>query len=111
MRLKLVMFSLTSLTVLSVVGSSPRAVRPGCTEAAHELNAVALQVDWQASGEAGGTLEEWRERNRAVFRAIDNFHEGARVDLGVDGSVSGEKHPERDLLLPSARREGDTSNV
>ncbi|WSQ19991.1 hypothetical protein OG237_22540 [Streptomyces zaomyceticus] len=74
-------------------------------EAAHELNAVALQVDWQANGKVEGTLEEWRERNRAVFRAINAFHESARVDLGVDGSVSGEQHPERDLLLPSARRE------
>jgi hypothetical protein len=80
-------------------------------EAAHELNAVALQVDWQASGKVDGTLEDWRERNRAAFRAINNFHEEARVDLGVDGSVSGEKHPERDLLLPSARREDDASNA
>ncbi|MET9801851.1 hypothetical protein [Streptomyces sp. NPDC006368] len=76
-------------------------------EAAHELNAVALQVDWQATGKVDGTLEDWRERNRAAFRAINNFHEEARVDLGVDGRLSGEKHPERDLLLPAARREDD----
>ncbi|WP_236241704.1 hypothetical protein [Streptomyces sp. CC228A] len=76
-------------------------------EAAHDLNAVALEVDWQAGGKVVGTLEEWRRRNRAVFRAINNFHEAARVDLGVDGRVTGEKHPERDLLLPSARQEGE----
>ncbi|MEU7291736.1 hypothetical protein AB0A76_00805 [Streptomyces exfoliatus] len=75
-------------------------------EAAHELNAAALQVDWQANGKVDGSLEEWRERNRAAFRAINEFHGEARKDLGVDGSVSGEKHPERDLLLPSARSEG-----
>lgn len=80
-------------------------------EAAHELNAVALQVDWQASGKVDGTLEDWRERNRAAFRAVNNFHESARVDLGVDGRVSGERHPERDLLLPPARRGDGSSNV
>ncbi|WP_338677581.1 hypothetical protein V1460_34875 [Streptomyces sp. SCSIO 30461] len=78
-------------------------------EAAHELNAVALQVDWQATGKVDGALEDWRERNRAAFRAINEFHEAARVDLGVDGRVSGERHPERDLLLPSAQRDGDSN--
>jgi hypothetical protein len=77
-------------------------------EAAHELNAVALNVDWQANGKIGGTLDEWRERNRAVFREINDFHEAARVDLGVQGRVTGEQHPERDLLLPPTRRDGDT---
>ncbi|MCT9092598.1 hypothetical protein N4G70_27565 [Streptomyces sp. ASQP_92] len=72
-------------------------------EAAHELNAFALSVDWQATGKVHGTLEEWRERNRAVFRSINAFHEAARADLGVTGSVSGEQHPERDLLLPPPR--------
>ncbi|MCL7379633.1 hypothetical protein [Streptomyces sp. 35G-GA-8] len=75
-------------------------------EAAHELNVVALAVDWQASGKTTGTLEDWRERNRAVFREINQFHEAARVDLGVQGKVTGENHPERDLLLPTARRDG-----
>ncbi|MGW6461920.1 hypothetical protein ACWF94_39330 [Streptomyces sp. NPDC055078] len=75
-------------------------------EAAHDLNAVCLEVDWQAHGKVTGSLEEWRERNRAVFRSINAFHEAARSDLGVSGSVTGEQHPERDLLLPPARREG-----
>ncbi|MCX4639756.1 hypothetical protein QT196_21680 [Streptomyces sp. P9-2B-2] len=74
-------------------------------EAGHDLNALALKVDWQANGRIGGTLEEWRERHRAVFRGINDFHEAARSDLGVDGGVTGEKHPERDLLLPPAQRE------
>ncbi|MGP3924640.1 hypothetical protein [Streptomyces sp. 8N616] len=78
-------------------------------EAAHELNAAALQVDWQAVGKLAGTLEEWRVRNRAVFRAINDFHEAAREDLGVQGNVTGEQHPERDLLLPPSRREGDSA--
>lgn len=69
-------------------------------EAAHELNASALEIDWQASGKTTGTLAAWRERNRVGFRAITALHEAARVDLGVSGSVTGERHPERDLLLP-----------
>ncbi|MFD9219818.1 hypothetical protein ACFWDI_07280 [Streptomyces sp. NPDC060064] len=78
-------------------------------EAAHELNAIALKVDWQANGKIDGTLDEWRDRNRAAFRGINDFHEAARSDLGVDGRVTGEQHPERDLLLPSARRDEGTS--
>ncbi|NJP75746.1 hypothetical protein HCK01_00185 [Streptomyces sp. AA8] len=69
-------------------------------EAAHGLNAVTLEVDWQAAGRITGSLEEWRERNRAVFRTINAFHDAARLDLGVRGRVTGEQHPERDLLLP-----------
>ncbi|RYJ30436.1 hypothetical protein CU044_1171 [Streptomyces sp. L-9-10] len=41
-----------------------------------------------------------------AFREINQFHEAARVDLGVQGKVTGENHPERDLLLPAARRGG-----
>ncbi|MEU3538844.1 hypothetical protein [Streptomyces paromomycinus] len=78
-------------------------------EAAHELNAAALEVDWQAAGKTAGTLQQWRDRNRAVFRAINVFHEAAREDLGVQGSVSGSKHPERDLLLPPLRQERNSS--
>ncbi|WP_318036692.1 hypothetical protein [Streptomyces chengmaiensis] len=77
-------------------------------EASHGLNAASLEVDWQATGKIAGRVEDWRERNRAVFRAINDFHEAARTDLGVDGSVMGEQHPERDLLLPPARRDDDS---
>ncbi|MFE2599977.1 hypothetical protein [Streptomyces sp. NPDC057617] len=59
------------------------------------------------TGKTAGTLEEWRERNRVVFREINQFHEAARVDLGVQGKVTGDSHPERDLLLPAARQDGD----
>lgn len=69
-------------------------------EAAHDLNARALEIDWQAIGKTMGSLSEWRERNRHVFRTITALHEAARVDLGVSGSVTGDQHPERDLLLP-----------
>ncbi|MFG2845813.1 hypothetical protein ACGF12_21975 [Kitasatospora sp. NPDC048296] len=72
-------------------------------EAAHRLNAAALEVDWQAGGKVHGTLDEWRTRNRAVFGAINEFHDAARQDLGVQGNVTGESHPERDLLLPPPR--------
>ncbi|MEV6419850.1 hypothetical protein [Streptomyces sp. NPDC051662] len=72
---------------------------------------VALAVDWQASGKTTGTLGEWRERNRAVFREINQFHEAARVDLGVQGKVTGENHPEGDLLLPAARRDDDGASA
>lgn len=73
-------------------------------EAAHTLNAVALEIDWQALGKTPATLDEWRAHHRAAFAAINAFHEAARTDLGVSGSVSGETHPDRDLLLPSARQ-------
>ncbi|MFJ9211050.1 hypothetical protein [Streptomyces sp. NPDC102264] len=76
-------------------------------EAAHELHAAVRAIDWQATGKTVGTLEEWRQRNRAAFREINEFHEAARVDLGVQGKVTGENHPERDLLLPTARRDAD----
>jgi hypothetical protein len=70
-------------------------------EAAHTLNAASLEVDWQAMGKTPGTLDDWRARNRAVFTAINAFHEAARTDLGVSGSVTGGGHPDRDLLLPA----------
>lgn len=76
-------------------------------EAAHELNARALDVDWHAAGKVEGELEDWRERNRAVFRAINDFHEAARTDLGVKGSVTGEGHAQRDLLLPPQHNGGE----
>ncbi|WP_354642912.1 hypothetical protein [Kitasatospora camelliae] len=75
-------------------------------EAAHVLNATALEVDWHAGGKVHGTLDEWRARNRAVFAAINAFHDAARQDLGVQGNVTGDNHPERDLLLPPARNDG-----
>ncbi|OII67474.1 hypothetical protein BJP39_01090 [Streptomyces sp. CC77] len=78
-------------------------------EAAHELNSVVLQIDWQAEGKLEGTLQEWRDRHRAAFREINEFHEAARIDLGVRGSLKGESHPQRDLLLPSARSGGQES--
>ncbi|UFQ16849.1 MULTISPECIES: hypothetical protein [Streptomyces] len=73
-------------------------------EAAHKLNQVALEVDWQAMGKVTGSLAEWRDRNRAVFGALTEFYEAARQDLGVSGSVTGERHPQRDLLLPPSQR-------
>lgn len=78
-------------------------------EAGHELNTMLAEIDWQATGRITGTLPEWRERHRAAFKRINAFHEAARVDLGIQGSVTGEKHPERDLLLPSARHNQPTS--
>lgn len=78
-------------------------------EAAHELNAVTLEVDRHATGQIEGDSELWRERNRAAFRALNAFHEAARKDLGVQGRVTGAGHPTRDLLLPAPRRAGDDS--
>ncbi|MEU5956663.1 hypothetical protein [Streptomyces sp. NPDC047525] len=74
-------------------------------EAGHDLNFLVAHIDWQATGRTEGTLDEWRHRNREAFRAINTFHDAARKDLGIQGSVSGEQHPERDLLLPPARRD------
>ncbi|MFE2374688.1 hypothetical protein [Streptomyces sp. NPDC059398] len=75
-------------------------------EAAHQLNKAAIEIDWQAEEKITGTVEDWRERHRVAFRRINEFHEAARVDLGVQGSVQGDRHPARDLLLPSPREEG-----
>ena len=72
-------------------------------EAGHELNALLSEIDWQATGRITGSLSEWRERHRAAFRAINTFHEAARADLGIQGNVTGQKHPERDLLVPPLR--------
>lgn len=80
-------------------------------EAGHQLNTAAAAIDWQADGRAVGTREEWRAKHRAAFREINDFHEAARKDLGVQGSVKGEQHPQRDLLLPAPRRQGDTAGT
>ncbi|WP_406331388.1 hypothetical protein [Streptomyces sp. NBC_00203] len=76
-------------------------------EAGHELNTVVAEIVWQATGKIGGSLDSWRRRNRTAFRAINAFHEAARQDLGIQGSVTGERHPERDLLLPPSRQTSD----
>jgi hypothetical protein len=76
-------------------------------EAAHDLNATSLALDWQATGKTPDTLEAWRTRSREVFRSINTFHEAARADLGVSGNVTGESHPDRDLLLPPTQRTRD----
>ena len=81
----------------------------GVVEAAHRVNAAAADVDWHATGKVSGTLDEWRVRNRRAFRAINEFHDAAREDLGVEGNVTGEAHPERDLLLPPPRNVGGTA--
>ncbi|MEU4653494.1 hypothetical protein AB0G32_06040 [Streptomyces sp. NPDC023723] len=73
-------------------------------EAGHELNSTVSEIVWQAGGQITGTLGEWRERHRTAFRQINLFHEAARADLGIQGNVTGEKHPERDLLLPPPRQ-------
>ncbi|MFB7508797.1 hypothetical protein [Streptomyces broussonetiae] len=83
-----------------------RVMLLGCDdaiEAGHELNVLLSEITWQATGKITGTLSEWRERHRAAFRAINTFHEAARQDLGIQGKVTGEKHPQRDLLLPPSR--------
>lgn len=80
-------------------------------EAAHDLNAASRAVDWQATGKQPGTLTDWRDRNREVFAAINTFHESARVDLGVSGSVTSEVHRHRDLLLPQSRAAEENSGI
>jgi hypothetical protein len=80
-------------------------------EAGHCLNAAAMEVDWQATGKTSGTLDEWRGRNRSVFAAINDFHDAARQDLGVAGKVTGESHPNRDLLLPPTQRRRDRADT
>ncbi|MFD3885027.1 hypothetical protein [Streptomyces microflavus] len=72
-------------------------------EAAHELASAGAAIDWQATGKTEGTLDDWREKHRTAFREINEFHEQCRIDLGVQGRVKGENHPERDLLLPPQR--------
>ncbi|MEU0875745.1 hypothetical protein [Nocardia brasiliensis] len=69
-------------------------------EAAHDLNAVSAEVEWLATGQMVGTHSDWVGRNRDFFKAVNDFHDAARRDLGVQGAVSGDGHPQRDLLLP-----------
>ncbi|MGN5379208.1 hypothetical protein ACQ4WX_23355 [Streptomyces lasalocidi] len=71
-------------------------------DAAHAVQEAIAAVGVQARGAVEGTLDEWRERNGAAFRAINQFHQHARLDLGVSGSFEGERHSARGLLL--ARR-------
>ncbi|AZM47165.1 hypothetical protein DMB38_16405 [Streptomyces sp. WAC 06738] len=59
-------------------------------EAGHEVNAIAQEIDWQATGRITGTLAEWRQRHRTVFQRINAFHDCAREDLGVFGRVTGQ---------------------
>jgi hypothetical protein len=69
-------------------------------EAAHQLSAAVREIDWQATGRVVGTLEEWREQHRIVFREINEFHELARVDLGVQGgALPGAQHPRSPLEI------------
>ncbi|MEU8832363.1 hypothetical protein [Streptomyces sp900116325] len=76
-------------------------------EAAHVVNQAAAAVDWQARGATEGTLQGWRDLHKAVFQAINNFHEAARDDLGVNGIFHGVEHSSRDLVLPRMARENE----
>ncbi|MFE7383498.1 hypothetical protein ACFU9F_24430 [Streptomyces zhihengii] len=79
----------------------------GVVEAAHALNGAAHAIDWRARGVTEGSLDEWRELHRAAFKAINQFHEAARDDLGVSGSFHGDAQGARDLVLPRARPESE----
>lgn len=72
-------------------------------EAAHAVQEATAAIGWQVRGVVDGTLEEWRALNSAAFRAINEFHQCARADLGVSGSFEGEQHTARGLLLPGSR--------
>ncbi|MFB7724124.1 hypothetical protein [Nocardia sp. NPDC056100] len=69
-------------------------------ETAHDLNATAEGLIWRARGEVAGSHDDWLTDFRAVFQSINAFHDAARKDLGVRGSVTGGGRPERDVLLP-----------
>ncbi|NED11286.1 hypothetical protein [Streptomyces sp. SID9124] len=77
-------------------------------EAAHGVNRAAAAIDWQSRGATEGTLADWRELHRAVFSAINVFHEAARNDLGVNGTFHGNEHSSRDLILPRATSENES---
>ncbi|KIZ15363.1 hypothetical protein SNA_27815 [Streptomyces natalensis ATCC 27448] len=80
-------------------------------EAAHTVQEAMAACGWQAQGTVEGTLDKWRELHSATFRAINHFHEQARVDLGVSGRFEGEQHSARGLLIPASRNaEASTSN-
>ncbi|MGR8009644.1 hypothetical protein [Streptomyces hypolithicus] len=74
-------------------------------EAAHAVNQTAAAIDWQARGATEGTLQDWRDLHKAVFQAVNSFHEAARDDLGVNGNFHGDEHSSRDLILPRVSRE------
>jgi len=72
-------------------------------DAAHAVQEATAAIGWQARGVVNGTLDDWRGLNSAAFRAINDFHQCARLDLGVSGSFEGEQHSARGLLLPGSR--------
>ncbi|MFB8007521.1 hypothetical protein [Nocardia sp. NPDC056000] len=74
-------------------------------EAAHALNVVVETLMYQSRGEVAGAHPEWLQRFRDVFKAINVFHEVARKDLGVRGSVSSDGRPQRELLMPPGELE------
>jgi len=69
-------------------------------EAAHEVKEVVAGIEWQARGVVEGDLEMWRRRHVAAFRAINEFHQAARAELGVGGEFEASGHSARGLLLP-----------
>lgn len=72
-------------------------------EAAHAVQEAMAAIGWQARGVVVGSLDDWRALHATAFAAINQFHECARVDLGVSGKFTGDDHSSRGLLLPSAR--------
>ncbi|MGG2461692.1 hypothetical protein ACO0M4_18045 [Streptomyces sp. RGM 3693] len=73
-------------------------------DAAHALQEAMAACGRQAKGAVEGALDEWGELHAATFRAINQFHEQARADLGVSGRFVGERHSARGLP-PSASNE------
>lgn len=71
-------------------------------DVAHGVNRAVAAIDWRARGLTEGTVDDWRQLNSVAFAAINEFHEVARLDLGVKGGFVGRKHAELGLNLPDA---------
>lgn len=69
-------------------------------EAAHAVQEATAAFGEVARGDADDAPDDWGVLHSAAFHAINQFHERARIDLGVSGGFRGERHSARGGLLP-----------
>lgn len=62
---------------------------------AHELNQLVWDLEEMQATEQGKADEAFGEVERRLFEKIGEFHDAARVDLGVDMTIMGEQSRRR----------------
>lgn len=71
-------------------------------DAGHELNKAVLAIDWRARALTDGDLPSWRAMHVRAFQLVNEFHNAARLDLGVRGDLPADQSG-LTLNLPSAQ--------